>query len=236
MLRILVLLLGFTFFTIVNAQDFLDTVTVDGYYVLIPGGMTSTVFAGHLVNSTTKKPCDGNECVLDLTKAQVCNTLKANPPKDQNGNTCTVTTYPPAPGIPSASGATWAGNGCGSSPWSSAWGSTYLRPKYGSKYSGDLNEPVAGNPSIDFTGYCNTHDSCYTSFSLGGQPGCDKHFGDAIDGFCNQSSDKADCTAFASDYEAAVKQYGKSAYDSDQAQLSCAEWGDAMKTDGCNSK
>jgi hypothetical protein len=157
--------------------------------------------------------------------------LKANPPKDQNGNTCTTNTYPPAPGIPSASGATWGSNGCGASAWTNILATIGLKAKYGSKFSGDLNEPVAGNPSIDFYKQCQQHDMCYTEPYPRGL--CDKLFGINLNSFCQGSTDKDACSAFATDYSNAVNSYGQAAFDADQAQLACAEWGQAMKQDQC---
>ena len=49
---------------------------------------------------------------VDMTKDQYC-VMLAGSLKPSN---CSLTTYPPAPGIVSASGASWSGNGCGASP------------------------------------------------------------------------------------------------------------------------
>jgi hypothetical protein len=153
-----------------------DVTTVDGFTMTIPGSMMGNVFGGHLAHSPSRSPGDDNQYTTDLTKQQVCQDMKSNPPKDENGNTCTTTTFPAAPNIPSASGAAFNGNGCGAGPWGTAFGSSVLGARHPNDYSGDLNKPVKTNPSIDFTSICNAHDTCYTSSAIGGKAGCDSDF------------------------------------------------------------
>lgn len=164
--------------------------------------------------------------LLDLTKAQFCSMLAGLKPSN-----CSTGTYPPAPGIPSASGAAWSGNGCGAGPWSTAFASGGLRTLYGSRYSGDLNHPVAGNPSIDFTNICNQHDKDYTS--LVSKQTADNNFANRLSNFCGGSTDPLTCQSFASTFVNAVSNYGMSAYQADQTQLQCAAWGDSMKNSRC---
>ena len=197
--------------------------TTDGASVMIPGGMVVGVFA----TSMRRSPLDSNDTIA-LTKQQVCSTLKANPPPN-----CSITTYPPAPNIPSASGAIFSGNGCGSGIWSNVFASIGLNVKYGGRYSGDLNAPVAGNKSIDFTSSCMKHDSCYSG-SFPGKNGCDTQFMNNLEhGLCDGSTDKNSCYDFAMDYVDAVTYHGDAAYAEDQENLRCAAWGYSMKQNQC---
>lgn len=163
----------------------------------------------------------------DLTKAQVCKVLKDHPPRN-----CTTSNYPASPGIPSASGSQWAGNGCGAGAVSSALASVALEGLYGYLYSGDMNKPVRGNPLIDFTSICNMHDELYTN-------GSEKYFADQffdrhLKSLCQAAtSDGSTCTSFRNTYVWAVKNHGESAYQADQQQLACSAWGDSMKKSGC---
>lgn len=165
--------------------------------------------------------------VTDLTRLQVCQVLKQHPPQN-----CTMSNYPASPGIPSAAGATWAGNGCGAGPMSSAFASAILKRTSGGKYSGDLNKPVKYNPSIDFTSICNNHDRGYTSVATKKQT--DNIFASKLTALCGAApSDRTTCQAFADDYVWAVRNMGDSAYEDDQKQLACSAWGDSMKKSGC---
>lgn len=168
---------------------------------------------------------DGDTTV-NMTKSQFCSALAGLKPSN-----CSTSTYPPAPGIPSASGATWSGNGCGAGPWSTAFASGALSAMFGSRYSGDLNHPVAGNPSIDFTNICNQHDRDYTS--LVSKLQADNNFSSRLSSFCGGSSDPTSCQSFANAYVNAVSNFGTGAYQADQTQLQCAAWGDSMKKSGC---
>jgi len=236
MLRVLVLVIGLLSVSAVEAQQLLDTITVSGTSVEIPwggggGGGAGGGFQGHFRNSTTLSSCSGPDagCVLDLTVAQVCSILKSQQPPN-----CSVTTYPPAPGIPSASGATFSGNGCGAGIWSSVFATIGLYAKYGSRFSGDLNEPVAGNPSIDFTHTCMAHDSCYSGF-FPGKAGCDNQFMNSLyHTLCDHSTDSSSCYDFAMDYVNAVAYHGDDAYAQDQAARACTVWGASMKFDKCS--
>lgn len=165
--------------------------------------------------------------VTDLSRAQVCTVLKQHPPQD-----CTMSNYPASPGIRSASGAVWAGNGCGASPISSALASVVLRGLHPSTYSGDLNKPVKGNPSIDFTAICSAHDQGYTSVAT--KEMADNSFDWQLKVLCSAAGgDGALCQSFANNYVYAVKNRGSSAYEEDQKQLACSAWGDSMKKSGC---
>lgn len=165
---------------------------------------------------------------IDMTREQVCQVLRDNKPDN-----CTTRNYPAAPRIRSASGAAWAGNGCGAGPWTTALGTGYLTVLLPGVFSGDLNRPVQGNPSIDFTAFCNGHDRGYTSFAS--KQTVDQRFADALHSFCQGSTDQQLCNGFASTYVKAVQKYGVSAYAEDQAQLKCAAWGDSMKKNQCGA-
>ncbi|MBD3815800.1 MAG: hypothetical protein IE913_04995 [Halothiobacillus sp.] len=166
--------------------------------------------------------------VTDLSRAQVCAVLKKHPPSQD----CTKSNYPASPGIRSASGAAWAGNGCGAGPMSSAFASVVLKGMHFSTYSGDLNKPVKGNPSIDFTAICNIHDQGYTS--VGTKERADSSFDLQLKSLCAAAgSDGSLCQSFANNYVYAVKNLGNSAYEEDQKQLACSAWGDSMKKSGC---
>jgi hypothetical protein len=177
-------------------------------------------------NHTNILPIDDQS--VDLTKAQICTVLRNNKPAG-----CTTSNYPAVPRIPSASGATWAGNGCGADPWSSALGAGYLTAMLPGIFSGDLNRPVEGNKSIDFTSFCNNHDRAYTSNAS--KQFADNQFAKQLQNFCQGSSNQQLCNGFASTYVDAVKQYGAAAYAEDQADLRCAAWGDSMKKDQCGT-
>jgi hypothetical protein len=163
----------------------------------------------------------------DLSRMQVCQVLRQHPPQN-----CTTSNYPASPGIPSASGAEWAGNGCGSGPMSTAFASMGLEILHPGLYSGDLNKPVKGNPSIDFTSSCNKHDELYTS-------GVSKSFADSVlrtrlSNVCSHALGDGDtCLAFRDTYVSTVQSHGGSAYAADQQQLACSAWGDSMKKSGC---
>ena len=165
--------------------------------------------------------------VTELSRLQVCQVLKQHPPQN-----CTMSNYPASPGIRSAAGATWAGNGCGASPMSTAFASAVLQRISAGMYSGDLNKPVKYNPSIDFTAICNNHDRGYTSTAP--KATIDAIFANQLSSLCNASpSGVGACLAFKDTYVWAVKTLGGSAYDDDQKQLACSAWGDSMKKSGC---
>ncbi|MEO8809143.1 MAG: hypothetical protein ABI386_02705 [Rhodanobacter sp.] len=167
------------------------------------------------------------EYYTDLNRSQVCEVLRQHPPQN-----CTISNYPAAPGIPSASGAEWAGNGCGTGPFTSAFVSAALELANLNTYSGDLNKPVKGNPSIDFTSICSEHDEHYTSGVT--KAFADRGFQTRLNALCvGASSGGAACSTFANIYVNSVKNLGASAYEADQAQLRCAAWGDSMKKSGC---
>lgn len=165
--------------------------------------------------------------VTDLSRVQVCQVLKQHPPQN-----CTMSNYPASPGIRSAAGAAWAGNGCGASPMSTAFASVILQRISAGLYSGDLNKPVKRNPAIDFTAICNNHDRGYTSIAT--KATTDTIFANQLSALCNASpGDVGTCLAFKNAYVLAVKTLGGSAYDQDQKQLACSAWGDSMKKSGC---
>lgn len=165
--------------------------------------------------------------VTDMSRSQVCAVLKQHPPQN-----CTTSNYPASPGIPSARGAEWAGNGCGTGPFATAFLSAILARLDPQTYSNDLNKPVKNNPSIDFTGICNEHDSNYTS--AGTKAFADHRFERQLEAMCNAGpGDVGSCMSFKSTYVWTVETVGKSAYDADQAQLACSAWGDSMKKSGC---
>jgi hypothetical protein len=194
--------------------------TTDGALVLVPTfGTSSKKF------SPSKSP-DG-EFILTMTKAQFCASLASGKPTN-----CSVNTYPAAPGIPSASGATWSGNGCGADPWSTALASGWLTTMLPGVFSGDLNRPVSGNPSIDFTSMCNQHDKGYTSVVT--KAAVDNAFHNNLTSFCNASTNAQLCQGFAATYTQAVQRYGDAAYQEDQAELGCATWGVSMKVSQCS--
>jgi hypothetical protein len=231
MKRVLFLLSLFCVSTTISADTPLGAIevnatTTDGAIVTIPISLL-----GHFVNQSSPnyKVCgDGGTCVLALDKAAVCSQLKADQPQG-----CTVTNYPAAPGVSSASGAIWAGNGCGADPWSTAFAAGTLLVMLPGVFSGDLNKPVQNNPSIDFTAICNNHDQGYTSSLPKGI--VDNQFNKALTSFCNTSTNAQLCQGFAAAYTSAVDTYGKGAYAEDQAQLACAAWGSAMKGSKCSS-
>ncbi len=147
-----------------------------------------------------------------------------------------MSNYPAAPGTPSASGAAWAPNGCGSGILSEfyASGGLYI---FGSlpgtaDFSGDPETPVKGNPSIDFGAFCNAHDYCYAAGLLS-RAQRDSNFEDDMSVFCETSSAPADCQDYAGKYSIAVSYAGGTAYDDVQAAKKCSAWGNAMKANGC---
>lgn len=209
----------------VNAQPTLPTVEVtastsDGGSVMIPFFFQSSARLSPYLRLGSDGPA------LDMTKDQYCAQLSAVKPDG-----CSVGTFPAAPGIPSASGAAWSGNGCGAAPWSTALASGYLTVMLPGVYSGDINRPVKDNPSIDFTSYCNRHDQDYTSRVY--KATADDNFRVRLSNFCSSSTNQSLCDGFASTYVQAVQKYGDGAYQDDQAQLICASWGYAMKQSGC---
>jgi hypothetical protein len=165
----------------------------------------------------------------DLTKAQVCKVLKDHPPQN-----CMTSNYPASPGIPSASGAQWAGNGCGAGAYTTAFLTAALEARHPFTFSGDLNKPVKGNPSIDFTSSCNKHDEFYTN---GAEKGfADLALGRHIKEVCDSAvTDGGLCLAFKDTYVSTVQAHGESAYEADQKQLACSAWGSSMKKSGCSS-
>lgn len=171
---------------------------------------------------------DETDYSTELTKLQVCQVLKQHQPQN-----CTASNYPASPGIPSASGAQWAGNGCGSGAMSTAFASLALYARYPGLYSGDLNKPIKGNPSIDFTSSCNKHDELYTSGAS--KSFADSAFGRRLTNICTSApSDGGICLAFKDSYVSAVQNHGDSAYAADQQQLACSAWGSSMKKSGCS--
>jgi hypothetical protein len=103
----------------------------------------------------------------------------------------------------------------------------------GAGHSGNLNRPVKSNASIDFTSYCNQHDSGYTRNMS--KRSVDDRFSMQLHDFCNTSTSQQLCHGFASTYVDAVKKYGDDAYAEDQADLRCAEWGTSMKGNKCST-
>jgi len=177
----------------------------------------------------------GGNCQIDpwdyfveMTKEQFCNAIKNNPPSPN----CTRSNFPAAPGMPSASGARWAGNGCGSTPWTTALAAGFLSQELPGLFSGDLNRPVAGNPSIDFALICNEHDANYTRPMT--RLDADNKFRDDLAGFCTSSTDPTLCQVFANVYVQAVGRFGQSAYEADQAQLRCSSWGNILRASECS--
>ena len=223
---------------IASAVLFVGIVNAQGVVTLQPVQVTATT-SDHVIVSV---PVDylqtlrfqrqyastgDTDYVTDLSRAQVCAVLKWHPPQD-----CAMSNYPASPGIRSASGAVWAGNGCGAGPMSTAFASVVLKGLHFSTYSGDLNKPVKGHPSIDFTAICNLHDQGYTS--VGTKERADSFFDLQLKGLCAAAgSDGALCQSFANNYVYAVKNLGSSAYEGDQKQLACSVWGDSMKKSGC---
>lgn len=167
--------------------------------------------------------------VTDLTSAQICRVLRRHPPRSG----CTQSNYPTSPGIPSASGAAWPGNGCGASSLSSAFASIALSVLYRDRHSDDLNRLVKGDPSIGFNNSCNMHDSAYTGhFS---KSTADRIFQSSLEGAClGAPGNRSECYAFAQAYLDAVETFiGSSAYEEDQQQLACSVWGTSLKQSGC---
>ena len=242
----------------VAAQTTLPTVTVwastsDGYTVLSPlGGSWARHGRPHCVEGTTPgteaagglavvsatsglgTDAAGGNCIIDApdyyvnqTKEEFCNSIKNSAPPG-----CTRTNFPAAPGMTSASGARWAGNGCGSTPWSTALADGVLSELWPGRYSGDINRPVAGNPSIDFALICNEHDANYTRPML--KDVADRLFSEQLQSFCRGSTDQATCQSFAGAYSTVVRNFGQTAYNEDQAQLRCASWGNILRSSECS--
>jgi hypothetical protein len=165
--------------------------------------------------------------VTPLSQTQVCSNLKKAQPAG-----CSMGTYPAAPGLPSAQGLSFSGNGCGADAFSSFIGDQLLAA-FANGYSGNLNRPVAGDKAIDFTNACNDHDGCYTSLITKGK--CDSRLGQNLLSICgNAASDfVSTCNSFASYYTLAVTKEGDAAYQEDQKDLQCSSWGNSMKANGC---
>ncbi|MEO9079768.1 MAG: hypothetical protein ABI268_10700, partial [Rhodanobacter sp.] len=165
--------------------------------------------------------------VTDMTRLQVYQVLKQAPPPD-----CNMSNYPAAPGIPGAGGSEWTANGCGVGAFTTAFASIGLYAKYRGLYSGDMNRPVKGNPSINFGSACNKHDELYTSGNT--KAFADQAFQRRLGVACDIAlSDKSSCNAFKVTYVSTVKDHAQDAYDADQKELKCAAWGDSMKKSGC---
>ena len=165
--------------------------------------------------------------VTDMSRLQVCQVLRQHPPEN-----CTTINYPASPGIPAAGGVEWAGNGCGAGAISTAFLSIGLSFRYPGLYSGDLNKPIKGNPSIDFTISCHNHDRDYTSPKTKAM--ADARFERNLTSVCTSAlSDGGTCLAFKDTYVSTVRERGASAYEADQRQLACSVWGDSMKKSGC---
>jgi hypothetical protein len=99
---------------------------------------------------------------------------------------------------------------------------------------GDLNKPIKGNPSIDFTSSCNKHDEPYTSGAS--KSFADAAFGRRLSSVCTAAPSNGDtCLAFIDTYVSTVQNYGDSAYVADQQQLACSAWGSSVKKSGCSS-
>lgn len=224
-----VIILAAVFVGIVNAQDVTDlervvvtATTSDNVIVSIPVDYMEIARYQRQFDSISD-----TDYVTDMSRAQVCQMLKQHPPQN-----CTMSNYPASPGIPSAAGATWAGNGCGAGPRSTFFASAILEQSAQGIYSGDLNKPVKNNPSIDFTAICSEHDRGYTSAAP--KAITDSRFGDQLTALCSVApSDGGYCTSFGNIYVYAVKYGGGGAYDQDQKQLTCSAWGDSMKKSGC---
>lgn len=219
------------FVGISNAQDVTDlrgvvvtATTSDNFTVYLP-----QQFIPSALLTPNHSSIGDIEFETELTRQQVCQVLMQHPPQN-----CTTSNYPASPGIPSAAGATWAGNGCGAGPMSSAFLSMGLGIRYPGLYSGDLNKPIKGNPSIDFTSSCNKHDELYTSGAS--KSFADAAFGRKLSSVCTAApSDGGTCLAFRDTYVSTVQNYGDSAYAADQQQLACSAWGSSMKKSGCSS-
>ena len=174
-----------------------------------------------------------DDFTLDMTKDQVCQILHDNKPAN-----CSTSVYPPAPGIKSSSGSSWAGNGCGAGstdPLTTLL-TSYLFSKLNSNYSGNLNAPINGRPDIDFTDTCNRHDGWYTS-SLTKQR-ADNLFARVLTTQCGNVGDSAGqgaCNTASAQYQLAVDAKGDKSYAEDQTQYKCAAWADSMKKDGCGN-
>ncbi len=222
-------------FGTVRAQQTLQPVevrayTLDGSTAIIPQFMTGSFELQSCglpgVNCPEQSSVDSTYLV-NMTKDQVCSKLRKSQPDN-----CTMKNFPNAPGLPNALGIHWSGNGCGADALSTAEATLFLET-FGNKFSGDLNKPVAGNPAIDFTASCNRHDACYTSPNRRGL--CDALLGMDLNKVCTlvTSDDEEVCDSFAGEYEDGVAKKGLPAYNSDQTQLHCSEWGNAMKQNGC---
>lgn len=226
---LVVLALAGVFGGAASATTTLETVRVtattsDNFIVFIP---TEFIPAARLKRSFAS--IGEADYETKLSRSQICQLLKKHPPQN-----CTTSTYPASPGIPSASGARWSGNGCGAGPMSTALASFVLKHAYSGMYSGDLNKPVKGNPSIDFTSVCNLHDSLYTSIAT--KSYADSKFGQGLVAICGAAPvNRNECLAFKNLYVSAVEKFGNSAYTDDQQQLACSVWGDSMKRSGCAS-
>lgn len=210
------------------ADTTLGTITVtgttsDGHSIAVPFFMYGTPHV--LPPAYASIPYDGIE--IEMTQEQYCSALKAKKPAN-----CSLATFPAAQGFPSANGGSFHGNGCGADPYSSAIGSAILSGLYGDWYSGDLNKPIKGNPSIDFTPYCNQHDEDYTGPMTKAQ--ADNKFAESLKSYCATSGDYTLCSSFANDYVATVKSgLANGAYEADQAVFNCSVWGNSMKESGC---
>ncbi|MEO8746248.1 MAG: hypothetical protein ABI379_01100 [Rhodanobacter sp.] len=209
---------------VTNLQRIVVTAsTSDNFKVFLPSDF---IPAARLVRDEFS--ISDTEYVTDLTKSQVCQMLREHPPQN-----CTTSNYPASPGIPSASGAVWAGNGCGTGPFATAFLSAILARLDPQTYSKDLNKPVKNNPSIDFTSICSEHDGNYTSSRT--KSYADARFESHLEGLCAAAlSDVTSCMSFKSTYVWTVKTLGTSAYEADQQQLVCSVWGDSMKQSGCS--
>jgi len=114
-------------------------------------------------------------------------------------------------------------NGCGSTSWQMMLMNTAV---------GNRNEPV---PGFNFENVCNAHDWCY---GTGGRRDmCDTGFGIALDNVTDESGNPCQtdttCARFADLYQAAVTQFGQTAYNAAQAQNQCAMWHFNMLANQC---
>lgn len=165
--------------------------------------------------------------VTHSSRLQVCEVLRQHPPQN-----CTTRTYPASPGIPSASGAEWAGHGCEPGTSMNLFVSIVLKSLNAGTYTGDMNRPVRYNPSIDFGSSCNAHERHYTSSTS--KDVADAGFEHQLAMLCNAAlSDRASCMSFKDKYVWVIKNLGDSLYEADQKEKACSAWGDSMKKSGC---
>ncbi len=211
----------------------LEAIVVNGYIIQSPYWLSGNAFLPGWPNMPIPNHATFPRANGPVSQ-HVCSVLEQFKPAG-----CSMSTYPASPGLPSASGASWAPNDCGSGPFGTALGATALAylSSWGyllghPRFSGDMERPVKDNPSIDFGAYCNDHDHCYAA-GVQAKRSCDTAFGTAMHDFCDVSTAPDDCNAYATLYHGTVVAAGQSAYDDAQAAKKCSAWGNAMKANGC---